>query len=67
MSKQFSEILENLSPEKQREVEAFATFLLATEKNAVAKKQPKFGSMKGTFKMSDDFNAPLDDFREYMS
>jgi hypothetical protein len=26
----------------------------------------KFGMMKGTFKMSDDFDEPLDDFKEYM-
>jgi len=25
-----------------------------------------FGCMRGQFKMADDFDAPLDDFREYM-
>jgi addiction module RelB/DinJ family antitoxin len=25
-----------------------------------------FGCMRGQFKMTDDFNAPLDDFKEYM-
>jgi len=25
----------------------------------------KFGSMKGRVRMSDDFDAPLDDFKEY--
>ena len=25
-----------------------------------------FGCMRGQFKMSDDFDAPLDDFAEYM-
>jgi len=25
-----------------------------------------FGRMRGQFKMSDDFDAPLDDFKEYM-
>ncbi|MDR1938910.1 MAG: DUF2281 domain-containing protein [Tannerellaceae bacterium] len=30
-------------------------------------KKPFFGCMKGTVTwMSDDFNAPLDDFKEYM-
>jgi hypothetical protein len=31
-----------------------------------AKTKPKSGCMRGTFvRMSDDFNAPLDDFKEY--
>jgi hypothetical protein len=29
-------------------------------------KTPIFGCAKGEFKMSDDFDAPLDDFMEYM-
>lgn len=30
--------------------------------------EPKsgFGSLRGTFKMSPDFNEPLEDFKEYM-
>ncbi len=27
---------------------------------------PKFGRLKGKIRMADDFNAPLDDFKEYM-
>lgn len=27
---------------------------------------PQFGSLKGTFRMADDFDEPLDDFEEYM-
>ena len=27
---------------------------------------PKYGSLKGTFKMADDFDEPLEDFKEYM-
>jgi addiction module RelB/DinJ family antitoxin len=27
---------------------------------------PVFGSMKGKIVMADDFDAPLDDFKEYM-
>jgi hypothetical protein len=27
---------------------------------------PVFGCAKGKFTMSDDFNAPLEDFEEYM-
>jgi prevent-host-death family protein len=28
--------------------------------------RPTFGSAKGMFEMSDDFDEPLDEFREYM-
>ncbi len=27
---------------------------------------PQFGSARGMIQMEDDFDAPLDDFREYM-
>jgi prevent-host-death family protein len=30
------------------------------------KPRPRFGSAKGLITMADDFDAPLDDFREYM-
>jgi len=30
-------------------------------------RKPKFGSAKGKIKFAPDFNAPLADFREYMS
>ncbi len=29
-------------------------------------KTPKFGSAKGKYKMSDDFDELLDDFKDYM-
>ena len=29
-------------------------------------KSPKVGFLKGTFKMSPDFDEPLEDFREYI-
>lgn len=29
-------------------------------------KKPVFGCAKGEFKLSDDFDAPLDDFKDYM-
>lgn len=43
-------------------------YLLAkqfTDKTA-AKRIPKFGCAKGTFKMADDFDELLDDFKDYM-
>jgi antitoxin (DNA-binding transcriptional repressor) of toxin-antitoxin stability system len=30
------------------------------------KRRPQFGSAKGLITMSDDFDEPLEDFREYM-
>lgn len=30
------------------------------------KRHPKFGSAKGLITMSDDFDEPLEDFKEYM-
>jgi hypothetical protein len=32
----------------------------------VSNRQPVFGSAKGMIRMADDFDAPIDDFREYM-
>ena len=34
--------------------------------NEPIKKTPKPGSMKGKIWMADDFDAPLEDFKEYM-
>ena len=39
------------------------------EKSAVSKKKDRraaFGCLKGKIRVPDDFNEPLDDFREYM-
>lgn len=33
---------------------------------AKKKKQREFGSAKGLIKMADDFDAPLEDFKEYI-
>lgn len=30
------------------------------------KPRPRFGSARGWMKIADDFDAPLDDFKEYM-
>jgi hypothetical protein len=37
-----------------------------TSPQTLPRKTPVFGCAKGRFKMSDDFDAPLDDFKEYM-
>ena len=36
------------------------------EKAAMMSREDVFGCMRGQFKMSDDFDAPLEDFKEYM-
>jgi hypothetical protein len=49
----------------QYEVADFVDFLL-NKYSANNKRKPKAGCMKGTFTyMSEDFNAPLDDFKDY--
>ena len=34
--------------------------------SASGSEQPVFGRLKGKIKLSPDFDAPLDDFKEYM-
>ena len=53
------------------EVADFIEYLAAKTKADKTNKggsnpKPKFGSGKGMFKMKPDFDAPLDDFKEYM-
>ncbi|MGN8057824.1 type II toxin-antitoxin system VapB family antitoxin [Pedobacter sp. 22163] len=52
----------------QQEVEDFIDFILQKKVNKKNKEktQRKLGLLKGKMKMSDDFNAPLDDFKDYM-
>jgi addiction module RelB/DinJ family antitoxin len=35
-------------------------------KESKMSREAVFGCMRGQFKMADDFDAPLDDFKEYM-
>jgi hypothetical protein len=52
--------------EVRHEVSDYLDFLLYKYRNRKAVK-PYAGCMKGTITwMSDDFNEPLDDFKEYM-
>ena len=59
----------NLRPIQQIPVnenyEVVITFIKPIKKDSV--RPPfKYGSMNGKIWMSDDFDAPLDDFKEYM-
>lgn len=71
------EKLEKLPDSLQKEVENFMDFLIyKTEKTDGTEKlsnktvnvpRPVFGSGKGIFgKISDDFDEPLDEMKEYM-
>jgi hypothetical protein len=68
-----NEKMELLPLYKQQEVMDFVDFLLdsisntSAKKGFVMRKHPYAGCMSGTFgQMSDDFNEPLDDFKDYM-
>ena len=40
--------------------------VIPPEKAAKMSRESVFGCMRGQFKMTDDFDAPLEDFKEYM-
>ena len=49
------------------EVMDFVEFLKSkAEKSKKKNKERNFGCLKGKIKMADDFDAPLDEFKEYM-
>ena len=58
--------LETLPNNLQQEVSDFIDFLL--EKSVAKNKKiiPRPGSAKGKIRMSPDFDAPLDEFKDYM-
>jgi hypothetical protein len=61
--------IEKLPSDLKKEVEDFIEFLLEKEKKKqgpAPKKERTPGTMKGLIIMSDDFDEPLDDFKEYM-
>jgi hypothetical protein len=59
-------VVDELPQNALQELYDFAEFLLSKHKSA-EKKHPTFGCMKGMLKyMSNDFNEPLEDFKEYM-
>ena len=50
----------------KKEVMDFVEFLKTKKRSRTKIKERKFGCLKGLFKMHDDFDEPLDDFKEYM-
>ncbi len=58
--------IQKLSDDKIQSVEDYVEFLLEKEPKQ-ERKTPKFGSGKGMVAfMSDDFDEPLEDFKDYM-
>jgi Protein of unknown function (DUF2281) len=64
--------INKLPPAKKQEVEDFIDFVAAKGSESktpdIEKKSPEtiFGIMKGKVWMSDDFDEPLEDFKDYM-
>lgn len=57
-----------LPPNLKEEVSDFVDFLISKHLGQnPQKKKLKFGMMKGTFVMHEDFDEPLEDFKDYMS
>lgn len=61
----YSEIA-SLPSELKQEVSDFVAFLKQKSKTKKVIDKRVFGYAKGAFEMSDDFDEPLDDFKEYM-
>ena len=57
--------ISSLPPSLIKEVNDFVDFLKARQKKDMIKER-KFGCAKGLIIMHDDFDAPIEDFKEYM-
>ncbi len=58
--------LSTLPENLKSEVSDFIDSLVAKEKKTSEKKKLILGSGKGIFVMHDDFDEPLEDFKDYM-
>lgn len=59
--------IESLPSDLRKEVEAFIDSLLkGRRKEEPQRKQIPFGKFKGKIRMAIDFDAPLDDLKDYM-
>lgn len=64
---QLSEEIATLPPDLQAEVRDFVAFLKTkTPKPQPPLKERQFGAGKGRITMADNFDEPLEDFKEYM-
>lgn len=61
------EKINNLPPKYRQEVEDFVDFIWEKKVPALSdKKERVSGQLKGKVRMSEDFDAPLDDLKDYM-
>ena len=58
--------LSYLSTDLKSEVNDFIDYLISKKRKKANQKLPKFGCAKGEITLSNDFDAPLEDFKEYM-
>lgn len=58
--------LSTLPDDLKKQVQDFIEFLKTKTPKLPLHKQRKFGAAKGFFIMHDDFDEPLEDFKEYM-
>jgi hypothetical protein len=58
--------ISSLPSDLKKEVSDFVDFLKQKSKKGKKIKERQFGYSKGFFTMSDDFDEPLEDFKEYM-
>lgn len=69
MSSTLLEKVASIPKEREKEVEAYLDSILEEAKKSSEQdkvKRPRFGSGKGTFIMSPDFDEPLDELKDYM-
>ena len=55
-----------LPPELRQEVEDFVAFLRTKTQRETKLTEREFGYAKGKVRLAEDFDAPLEDFTEYM-
>ncbi len=59
--------IHNLPENLKGEIIDFIEFLTQKYRSSQKRKViPQYGSLKGTFKMADDFDEPLEEFKDYM-
>jgi hypothetical protein len=58
--------ISSLPADLRKEVSDFVEFLKQKAKPNTKLKERKFGYAKDFFKMAPDFDAPLEDFKDYM-
>lgn len=56
--------LSNLPDNMKSEVSNFIDYLISKNKKP-KNNRPKFGSAKGMFKMKNNFDHPIEDFKDY--